>query len=265
MPVQRDDYENFRIERNGGSVRLTIDSTSKMNAFHRRMSEELFLLATRLGEDESIRCVVLTGSGGVFSVGADTEAFDADEPVTEIKHTMALFHDALIQFHKTGTPLLVGVNGAAVGGGMGLAISGDLVLVRDDAYFKYGYPNVGLTSDGASSFHLPRLVGLRNAQRIALLDERIEAQEAVELGLATERTSTDDFDDRLEELGQRLANGPTKALERITRLLRRSFHRPLERQLAEEMDSIARAMRTDDHAEAVRAFADNRRPDFAGR
>lgn len=265
MPIQRDDYKNFRIERDGSAVRLTIDSTSKMNAFHRRMSEELLLLATKLGEEVSTRCVVLTGSGEVFSVGADTDTFNVDEPVTEIKHTMALFHDALTQFHKTGTPLLVGVNGAAVGGGMGLAISGDVVLMRDDAYFKYGYPNVGLTSDGGCSFHLPRLVGLRNAQRIALLDERVEAVEAVELGLATERASTDDFEERLMELGQRLANGPTKAMEQITRLLRRSFHRPLERQLAEEMDSIAQAMRTDDHAEAVRAFAEDRRPDFAGR
>jgi 2-(1,2-epoxy-1,2-dihydrophenyl)acetyl-CoA isomerase len=264
MTTERHDYENFQVERGGGSVYLTIDSTAKMNSFHPRMAEELFLLSARLGEDESARCVVITGSSGVFCAGADTSDFDSDEPVTVIKQSMALFHDALAQFHRTGTPVLIGVNGPAVGGGLGLAISGDIVLMSDEAYLQYGYPTVGLTGDGGSSWHLPRLVGLREAQRIALLNERIDAREAAKIGLVTEFVSGADFDERLEELADRLANGPTKAFERITRLLKRCFHRPFEQQLAAEMESVAQTMQTNDHREAISAFNEEREPEFSG-
>lgn len=264
MASQSVEYENFHVDRDDGRVCITIDSTKKMNSFHRRMAQELFLLAEKFGEDESVRCIVITGSNGVFCAGADTSDFTSEEPVSTIKESMSYFHNAITQFHRAGAPVLVGVNGPAVGGGLGLALAGDIVLMSTNAYLQYGYPTVGLTGDGGTSWQLPRLVGLREAQRIALLNQRIDATEAAEIGLVTEAVSSETFDERLDELGAQLSNGPTKAFEQITHLLERSSHQPLEQQLAEEMESVAHTMQTDDHKEAVSAFNEKRDPDFSG-
>lgn len=258
------DYENFETTFEDGILRAEIHSTSKMNALNRTMSDELLDLAIRL-HDEPIRCFVLTGSNGVFCAGGDVTNFEGESASAGMRRGASVLHDAIVQFHQAEVPIIVGVNGAAVGAGFSLAIFGDYVVASESSYLQFGYPGIGATGDGASTYFLPRIVGLRQAKRIALLNERIKPTEAAELGLVTESVSDDAFESRLRELSKEVANGPTVALGRTQRLLNESTSAHLEKQLAAETDIIARTAETADFKEGVRAFDENRKPEFEGR
>lgn len=258
--------ENFVLERDDGILSITIDSTTKFNSLNDAMGDELLELAAFLNVDDSVRCAVLTGSDGVFCAGADVESFaeEGHQP-DSVRRGASILHDAIVQFHQADVPLITGVNGVATGAGLGIALLGDLVLISDEARFEYAYPRLGLPGDGGATFHLPRLVGLRKAKDIALLDRPITPEEAVEWGIATESVPDDELDDRLDELARELASGPTRAYGAAKQLLTRSFDRSLEEQLAAETDAIATAAETDDHAEGVEAFVEKREPEFRGR
>ena len=257
-------YENFETTFDDGVLRAEIHSTSSMNALNRTMTNELLDLAVRLHE-ESIRCFVLTGSEGVFCAGGDVGNFTEESASAGMRKGASLLHDAIIGFYQAEVPVVVGVNGPAVGAGFSLGIFGDYVLVSEEAYFQFGYPGIGATGDGASTYFLPRVAGLRDAKRIALLNERIDPEEAVEVGLATEAASEEGFDDRLREIATRVAEGPTVALGRTQKLLTQSTSTGIEAQLAAETDAIARTARTDDFEEGVAAFGEKREPEFEGR
>jgi len=266
MSAERhENYENFELTHEDGIARLTIDSTTEMNSLNDRMTEELLDLATGLGADEDVRCIVLRGSGGVFCAGADISGFETGETAPELRKGASLLHDAVVQLDRAETPIVTGINGAAVGAGFSLAILGDIAVMSEEAYLQYGYPGVGLTGDGSSTFFLPRHVGLRKAKEIALLNERIPAGEAEEIDLVTEAVPDEEFDDRLAEVAGRIAEGPTVAFGRIKRLFDGSFDRSLEEQLALETDWIAETSKTDDYREGVTAFQEGRRPEFDGK
>jgi 2-(1,2-epoxy-1,2-dihydrophenyl)acetyl-CoA isomerase len=136
--------------------------------------------------------------------------------------------------------------------------------VSDEARLEYAYPNIGTTGDGGSTFWLPRLVGLRKAKEITLLNEPIGPEEAVDIGLANEMVPSDELNERLDELATQLANGPTHALGATKRLLTESYDNSIEEQLAAETESVASATHTEDYARGISAFMNKEQPDFVG-
>lgn len=262
------DYENLRVEREDGVARIRIDSTSHFNSVNLTMAEELLHAVTELGEDESVRCLALTGTDGVFCSGADLSLLEGDgsgEDAAVIRRLASTLHDALLQLHQTRKPLVVGINGVAAGAGFSIALAGDAIVMSDDARLEYAYGRIGLTGDGGSTFWLPRLVGLRRAKEIALLDEPIDADYAVSLGLVTESVPAEEFEDRLDAMTARLADGPTAALGETKRLLTESFERGFAEQMAAETDVIAEATRTEDFQRGHAAFFGDEEPEFVGR
>ena len=258
------DYENFETGVEDGVLRAEIRSTSKMNALNRTMTEELLDLAIRLHE-EPVRCFLLTGSDDVFCAGSDVGGFVDESASAGMRRGAALLHDAVVQLHEAEVPVVTGVNGPVVGAGLSLAILGDYVLASEDAYFQYGYSGIGATGDGSSTYYLPRVVGLREAKRIALLNERVGAAEAAGIGLATEAVPPEAFDDRLAEIAGRIADGPTVALGRSMKRMTESTSARIEEQLAAETNTVARTARTEDFAGGVSAFGSKREPEFEGR
>ncbi|MFC7155554.1 enoyl-CoA hydratase/isomerase family protein [Halomarina halobia] len=266
MAETTDDYENLRVERDGAAGRIVMDSTSDFNSLNPTMVEELVHAATELSEDDAVRCLVLTGTDGVFCAGADLAGLEGDErDAPELRRLASALHDAILQLHQAETPLVVGVNGVAAGAGFSLALAGDAVVMSDEARLEYAYGRIGLTGDGGSTFWLPRLVGLRRAKEIALLDEPIDPDYAVGLGLVTESVPAAEFDERVADYAERLASGPTAALGATKRLLTESFERGLAGQLAAETDAIAGAARTEDYERGYAAFFGKEEPEFVGR
>lgn len=254
------------IDHTDGVATVTLGGSNDLNALDQQTADELLAATVDLSEDESVRCIVVTGAGDTFGVGADLTTLSGDEgDAAPVRRLAATLHDTIVQLHHAEKPVVTAVNGIAAGAGFSLALVGDIVLAHEDAGFDYAYARVGLTGDGGSTYFLPRLVGLRKAKEIVLLDETIDAADAVNLGIATEVVPTGDFDDRVDELASKLAAGPTKAYGTTKRLMTESFERDLPAQLAAETEGMARATRTEDYSRRHAAFLEKDRPDFTGR
>jgi 2-(1,2-epoxy-1,2-dihydrophenyl)acetyl-CoA isomerase len=260
------DFDSLTVSRDRGVATVAFADPSNRNALDVAVADELIAAATTLGEDPDVRCIVLTNEGRFFGTGANLTQFDGDESdAAGLRQLAGRIHEAVIQFHQAETPVVGAVDGVAAGAGFSLALAPDLLLVSDESRLEFAYPRVGLTGDGGATFFLPRLVGLRAAKEIALLDEPITPDRAVDLGLANEVVPADEFDARVEEFATDLASGPTRAYGRTTALLTESFDRSLESQLAAETDTIARATHTEDYSRGLAAFFDDGDPEFTGR
>jgi 2-(1,2-epoxy-1,2-dihydrophenyl)acetyl-CoA isomerase len=260
-----DDHDHVRIERAEAVGRLVMDRPETNNAMHRSMAAELAEAAVALVTDEAIRCVVVTGTDGTFNTGADLTALDADaSDESHLRYVARELHAAVSALARAPKPVVCAVNGVAAGGGIGLALCGDVVLAAGSSRFAFAYPRIGLSIDGGSSFFLPRLVGLRRAQEIAFRDEPIEAPEAEEIGLVTEAIPDGGFEEAVATEAERLASGPTRAYAETKALVRSSFETGLDEQLSREAARLAGLTRTDDYARGIEGFLADETPAFEG-
>jgi 2-(1,2-epoxy-1,2-dihydrophenyl)acetyl-CoA isomerase len=258
-------YESVSVERVDGVARVTMQRPAHHNSFDLAMADELRESTTELVEDSAVRCIVLTGEGMAFNTGADLSTLEGDpSDGRRLRKLATRLHTTVRNLAAAPVPVVTAVNGVAAGGGFGLALAGDIVVAHEDARFEFAYPRIGLSGDGGSTYFLPRLVGRRKALEIALLDEPIDAQEAVDIGLATEVVDDAGFDDRVAAVAAELADGPTRAYEAIKRLLRRGESRELGAQLAAETEQIARLAGTDDYVYGIEAFFGDSDPTFRG-
>lgn len=248
--------------REGGLARLTLNRPDIANTLDPAMSQALFQAAIECDEDETIRAVLLTGNGKLFCGGGDINGFaKAGEAVSRLaKELTTILHGAVSRLARMGKPLVVAVNGPAAGAGLSLAMLGDIVIASPEAHFTVAYTAIGVTPDLGASWLLPRLVGLRRAQELALTNRRVSAREAAEIGLIT-RVAEDALAEA-ELMARALAQGPTAALAGTRALLARSFTTGLEEQLELEARSIAAALRGKEGQEGAAAFLSKRQPDF---
>jgi Enoyl-CoA hydratase/carnithine racemase len=251
-----------------GVAAVTLDRPEQGNAINDAMGRDLLELATRLAEDDTVRVVLLGGNGPMFTAGGDIEQFSATPPAqlpATLRRMIDDYHLALERLTELDAPIVAAVKGAAAGGGLGIVCAADIVVAADDAVFTVGYGGIGLTADGGNSWFLPRMVGMRRAQEMFLLNRRLTAAEALEWGLVSRVVPADDVDAEAEKIAARIASGPTRAFGGMRRLLRQSFETGLRDQLAAEKASIIEVSTTADVIEGITAFAERRRPSFTGR
>lgn len=254
------------VDRESAVGTITLNRPEYNNSMDAATAERLREAAINLVSDEDVRCIVLTGSGATFSTGADLSVLEGDASDESTLRTIATrLHEFVSQLARAPKPVVCGINGVVAGGGIGPSICGDIILASESARWEFAYPRIGLSVDGGSSYFLPRLVGLRKAQEIAFRDEAIGAEEAVNIGLATETVPDDAFDARLREEAERLAGGPTKAYTETRALFRTSLNHGMDEQMAREGDRIARLTKTDDFAAGIESFFANEPPEFEGR
>lgn len=259
------EYDNFDVTREEDVVAIRMDSTSGMNGLNVDFVDELKDIGIALRQDESVRCVTLGGGDEVFSVGADLAGLDGSSADgVHFRYLASTLHEGIRELMRMKAPLVTVVDGVAAGAGFSLALLGDIVLVSEEARLEFAYPRIGLTGDGGSTFLLPRIVGLRKAREIVLLDEPIPPEEAVELGLATEVIPADDLEKRRREVAGDLAEGPTHAYRETKRLLLGSFGRNLDGQLAAETDALVGATDTGDYQRGYEAFYGDEPASFEG-
>jgi 2-(1,2-epoxy-1,2-dihydrophenyl)acetyl-CoA isomerase len=228
------------------------------------MARQLMHAAILCDEDDTIRCVLLTGTGRLFCAGGDVGAFNAagDGIGAMLKEITAYLHMAMSRFARMDKPLVTAINGPAAGAGFSIAIAGDIALAAQSAHFTLAYTALGLSPDGGSTWLLPRLVGLRKAQELALTNRRVGAEEAERMGLVTRIVADDALAEEAMTVARTLAEAPTGALGRTRALLQSSFAATLETQMEAEARAIAASGRTPHGREGIRAFADRRKPDF---
>jgi 2-(1,2-epoxy-1,2-dihydrophenyl)acetyl-CoA isomerase len=250
-----------------GVATVSLDRPAHGNAIDEAMARDLSELATRLAEDGSVRAVLLRGNGPMFTGGGDIGLFSgtpAEQLPPLLRRMIDDYHLALERLTELDAPIVAAVRGAAAGGGLGMVCAADVVVAAEDAVFTVGYGAIGLTADGGNSWYLPRLVGMRRAQEMFLLNRRLTAAEALEWGLVTTVVPAADVDTEAAAVAARLAAGPTRAFGGMRRLLRQSLETDLRGQLAAEKSVIVETAATADAAEGIAAFAQKRRPRFTG-
>jgi 2-(1,2-epoxy-1,2-dihydrophenyl)acetyl-CoA isomerase len=177
----------------------------------------------------------------------------------------ALLHAAITRLARMQKPLITAIQGFAAGAGFSLAMLGDIVLASRSAQFTLAYTGIGLTPDGGTSWLLPRLVGLRRAQAMILLNPRLSAEQALTEGLVTEVVEDDLLYERAHAIARELAAGPSKAFGRVRELLLTSLNETLETHLEREAREISASAATKDGREGISAFLEKRTADFVGR
>lgn len=260
-------YEHLKLEIREGVANLTLDRPEKGNAMILEMCDELVDASTVLTEDRGVRAVLIRGTGPNFCFGGDVKVFaeraGKDLPLY-VRPMATALHLAITRIARIGVPVVAAVQGAAAGAGMSLACSCDFVVAAETARFTVAYTKIGLTVDGGASYFLPRIVGLRKATELALLNPILSAAEAKELGIVTRVVPADRLDAEASTLAATLAAGPTLSLKAVKRLLRESGTSSLERQLENETIEVTEAARRADGIEGIRAFAERRTPKFRG-
>jgi 2-(1,2-epoxy-1,2-dihydrophenyl)acetyl-CoA isomerase len=259
------------LEVSEGVATVTLNRPESLNALSDDMIGALVEVMTRVEADPLVRCVVVRGAGDHFMAGGDIKGFHGrlseTTPAERGAHFRAKIHSlhpAIVAMRRMPKPVIASLRGAAAGFGLSLALATDLAIAAEDAYFTLAYCLIGTSPDGGSSYHLPRIVGLRKAMEIALLGERFNAETAQRLGLVNWVVPSADLEAETEKLAVRLAKGPSHALGETKALLNASLDNSLEAQLALEAESFASCAATDDFAEGVSAFVEKRSAKFVG-
>jgi 2-(1,2-epoxy-1,2-dihydrophenyl)acetyl-CoA isomerase len=260
-------YQRLLLERKDRLGRITLNRPEAYNALNLELARELFDAALELDESHQIRVIVLTGAGKAFCAGGDVKEFVKQVTREEhhLKELTAYLHMTVSRLVRSQKPVLMAVNGVAAGGGMSLAMAGDIVVAAESARFTMAYARIGATPDGSGTYFLPRLVGLRRAMEVYLLNRPLTAREAFEWGLVTRVAPDAEFLGVVESLAQELADGPTLAFGAAKVLFHHATHESLETQMEMESEAIVRAGQTEDFRRAVLAFAEKKEPVFGGR
>lgn len=247
-----------------GVARLTLNRPAAGNSIDVVLARALMEASIRCDEDDSIRCVSVTGAGRLFCAGGDIQAFTAagDAAPALLKELTGYLHMAIARFARMDKPLVTVVNGPAAGAGVGLAALGDIVLAARSAHFTLAYTNIALSPDAGCTWLLPRLVGLRRAQELVLTNRRVSAQEAEQIGLITRAVDDGALDQVAEAETRQAAKSATRALGHSRRLLLGSLDSSLETHLECEARSIAELGRTAEFHEGIAAFTGKRKPNF---
>jgi 2-(1,2-epoxy-1,2-dihydrophenyl)acetyl-CoA isomerase len=246
---------------------ITLNRPDVANALNAELVKELEEVSLRCDEDPAVRAVLMTGAGKMFCGGGDLKSFAAQPPAqlpTYLKQVTFYLHKAIHRFARMNAPLIIAVNGNAGGGGMSLALAGDIVLAGESSRFTLAYTRVGLTMDGSSTYFIPRLIGLRRTMELALTNRVLTAREAESIGLITRAVPDGELMKQAETLANELAQGATKAYGGIKRLMYASANNTLDEQMELEGEAIADAGRTLDGKEGIASFLAKRPPKFTG-
>lgn len=269
--------ENIRIERTDGVGILQIHRPERFNSMDVQTAQDFRKAALQLARDEQVRCVVLRGMPGIFCSGADLKYIRSggDEKLGYLvphakegygrvfKQILEYIHSSISEIRRSPKPFIAAVDGAAAAGGMGIALCCDLVIASERSTFEWAYSKTGLTGAESSTFFLPRLVGLRFAMEMVLLNPRLTANDALRAGLITGVFPTDGFDDEVMIVARKIAAGPTHAYGVAKGLLNQAATIDrLDVHLDQELQELTRIADGREFAEGLDAFVSKRPPRF---
>jgi 2-(1,2-epoxy-1,2-dihydrophenyl)acetyl-CoA isomerase len=247
---------------------ITLNRPEIMNSFNNNMLYALNRRFEELHQDDDCRAVVITGEGRGFCTGADLTGggarADAATPVG-MRLSTHIYSSVIRGLTTMEKPVIGAINGDAAGAGCNFALACDILLASEKARFIQVFVRRGLVVDMGGTFFLPRLVGLSKAKELAFSGEAIDAARALELGLVTRVVPHESLMDEAMEAARRLAQGPTRAIGMIKKMLNRSFESDLETALEMEATMQGIAVSTPDVVEGITSFLQKRPADFTGK
>ena len=246
---------------------ITLNRPDALNSLDSATKAALRDAVTAAAGDDSVRVIVLRGTGRAFCVGQDLREHAASlEAGTGLSDTVREHYNPLLRaLTSAPKPVIAAVNGVAAGAGAALAFAADLRIASDKAAFNLAFANIGLTADSGGSWTLPRLVGPAKALEMLMLPETIGIEQAQELGLVHRVVPAAELDAAVGELAAKMAAGPTTAYAALKKAVAFGLTHSLDETLELEADLQDECAATADHRNAVRAFLAKEKPTFIGR
>jgi 2-(1,2-epoxy-1,2-dihydrophenyl)acetyl-CoA isomerase len=261
--------ELVRLERDGGVLHVVLDDPDAGNVIGRELVTGL-LAAVDAASGDDVRCLLLTAAGPNFCLGGDIRYFSPADGETggvgaKIGELAGALHVMLRRLRDAPVPVVTAVRGWAAGAGIGLALTGDVVLLAESARMRPGYIALGFAPDGSVSWRLTRGLGPARAADLLLTNGILTAPEALAAGLVSRVVPDDELDAAALELARTLAAGPTRAQLRTRDLVRAAAgDAGIDAHLDAEAAAIAASAGEPDGLEGVAAFLAKRRPTFTG-
>ena len=260
---------------------ITIDRPARFNSLDVRTAQDLRRAGLALARDSNVRVVVLSGSNGMFCSGADLKYIrgggDRDDlgylsPEARVtptgfgerfKQILEYLHSTIAEIRRAPKPFIAAVDGVAAAGGFGLAMCCDLVVASERASFEWAYSKTGLTGAESSTFMLPRLLGFHRAMELVLLNPRLDAARALELGLINRVYPTAAFEEETRQLAETVAAGPPAAFAIAKSLLNQAAGIDrLDVHLDRELENLTRIADGSEFDEGLESFFAKRPPRF---
>ena len=260
------DYQTLNFDVDSGVATITLNRPEALNAMSPAMAKELHEVALQIDANNSVRAVILTGTGKAFCAGGDLGAFVAagEQARTLILQMTGDLHLALSRLSRNRAPVIAAVNGTAAGAGFSLAMAADLAIAEEQAVFTMAYTNAGLSPDGSSTYFMPRKIGDRRTRELMLTNRFLTAPEALDWGVVNQVVEGGGALAAARVMATGMAQGPTEAYAQVKRLLDSSFSQSLETQMELEARAIADQVASVDGQEGMLAFVEKRKPQFRG-
>jgi len=260
-------YNTILFEITNGIARLTLNRPDRLNSFTAEMHGEVRAALEQVKGDASVRVLVLTGAGRGFCAGQDLSDRDVapgGEAVDLGKSVEQYYAPLVLALRALPVPVICAVNGVAAGAGANISLACDIVIAARSASFVEAFCKLGLIPDTGGTYFLPRLIGHARATALAMLGEKLSAEQAVAWGLIWKCVDDDQLVAETEKLARHFASAPTLGLARTKQALQASGLNTLEQQLDLERDFMRELGRSTDYREGVAAFMEKRAPRFVG-
>ncbi|AVE41471.1 2-(1,2-epoxy-1,2-dihydrophenyl)acetyl-CoA isomerase PaaG [Providencia stuartii] len=251
-----------------GVLTITLNRPDRLNSFNDEMHRQLSDALKIAERDDTVRCLVITGAGRGFCAGQDLNDrnVSVSEQAPDLGYSVETFYNPLIRrLTSLPKPIICAVNGVAAGAGAAIALAGDIVIAAKSASFIQSFCRLGLVPDSGGSWFLPQLAGHARAMGMALLGDKISAEQALQWGMIWQVTENDELTTTVNQLAQHLATQPTYGLGLIKKAIYRAVTNTLDEQLDLERDLQRLGGRSEDYREGVDAFLNKREPKFKGR
>jgi 2-(1,2-epoxy-1,2-dihydrophenyl)acetyl-CoA isomerase len=262
--------ETVNVSVLNGAATVELNRPQALNAWNQQLGHDLLAALRQVADDDAVRAIVITGAGRAFSSGADLKDISGGQLTPsgrpDVYTTLTeRYHPIMRAIRDVPKPVVAAVNGPAVGIGCSLALCCDLIVAGDSAYFLLAFVNIGLVPDGGSSLFVPTRVGIARAAEMAMLGERIGAEQALTWGLINRVVADERLPQEVSALAARLAAGPTRSYAGAKRQLNAWLYRDMDEQLELEAQMQGEMAESDDFMEGATSFLQKRPPVFTGR
>jgi 2-(1,2-epoxy-1,2-dihydrophenyl)acetyl-CoA isomerase len=257
------EYVQYQIQNKVAVLRL--NRPDKFNAFNRDQALAMLVALEDASKNPEVRCIVITGNGKAFCAGQDLGEVTGDMPFDFRRILKEHYNPIIKSIRQLPKPVVAAVNGVAAGAGANIALCCDIVLASSQASFIQAFSKIGLIPDSAGTFFLPRLIGFQKASALAMLGDKVSAEDAERIGMVYKVIPQESFEEEVMKIATTLAEMPTKGLALTKEAFNQSYSNNLEQQLELEDVLQQQAANTEDYHEGVNAFIEKRKPVFKGK